>query len=121
MIGRRLPASLLSVVVAATIVAACGESGGTVGSSVGSVEAAPSSPVEGVVIDVESAGLGEVGSFTIRTADGQQVTILMGDLENAAEFPPAHIGEHLASGEPVRVTFTMGADGPVAVRIEDAG
>jgi hypothetical protein len=120
-VTRRGLALVATLAALCLLIAGCGESGGTVGASVGSVEAAPSSPVEGVVIDVDSAGLDEVRAFTIRTVDGQDVTIRMGLLEKATEFPPAHIGEHLASGEPVRVTFEMRADGPVAVRIEDAG
>jgi hypothetical protein len=119
---RRLTPLPLLVVAVITLIA-CGQSGASasVAPTSPTSSASPSSPVEGVVVDVESAGLGEVEAFTIRMADGQELTIAMGDLENATEFPPAHIGEHLTSGVPVRVTIVAGPDGPVAVRIEDAG
>jgi hypothetical protein len=78
------------------------------------------SPVEGIVVDVDSAGLDDVNAFTIRMDGGRQVTIVMGLLENATEFPPAHLGEHLASGDPVRVWFRAEGDDLVAYRIEDA-
>ncbi len=79
------------------------------------------SPTEGVVVDVDSAGLADVTGFTIRTGDGREIVFGVGDLENAADFPPAHLGEHLSSGVPVTVWFRTEANGPVAYRIEDAG
>ena len=81
----------------------------------------PASPVVGVVIDVDSAGLDDVKGFTLRLDDGREIVLVMGDLENPTEFPPAHVGEHLASGVPVSVWFRSEADDPVVYRIEDAG
>jgi hypothetical protein len=77
--------------------------------------------VVGVVIAVDSAGLADVRGFTIRTDDGRSLTFVLGQLENGAEFPPGHLGEHLASSEPVRVWFHEEVGGSVAYRIEDAG
>jgi hypothetical protein len=111
MIGRPV-LLVLTVLLAAVIVAVggCGPSGS--GELV--------SPVEGIVVDVDSAGLDDVNAFTVRMDGGRQVTILVGALENATEFPPAHLGEHLASGDPVRVWFRAEGDDLVAYRIEDA-
>lgn len=87
---------------------------------------APASPpaeasVVGVITVVDSAGLADVHGFTLRTDDGRSMTFVLGTLENAAAFPPGHLGEHLASSEPVRVWFREGGGGRVAYRIEDAG
>jgi len=83
--------------------------------------AAPTSPVEGVVTHVESAGLDKVTAFTIRTNDGTILTFRIGTLENGDEFPPGHLTEHQATSEPILVSFTRDGDDLVAVRLEDAG
>lgn len=74
----------------------------------------------GVVTGVESVSLTEVRAFTLRTADGRTVRLEVGRLENAAEFPPAHLAEHRATGQPVRVSYRLAGDVPVAFRLEDA-
>ena len=80
-----------------------------------------SSPVVGVIVAVESAGLADVRSFTLRpTGSGWAFEFRLGELENGAEFPPGHLGEHLASSEPVRVWFRREGGELVAYRIEDA-
>jgi hypothetical protein len=74
----------------------------------------------GVVIAIDSAGLTDVRGFTIRTADGRQVTFAIGALENGAQFPPGHLAEHQATAQPIRV-FYRDEDGRlVAFRLEDA-
>ncbi|MEX2011623.1 MAG: hypothetical protein WEF51_05260 [Chloroflexota bacterium] len=74
----------------------------------------------GVVVEVDAAGLTEVLGFTLRTSDGRTIEFVVGPLENPAEFPPSHLGVHLASGEPVRVTYKQDGTDRVAVRLEDA-
>jgi hypothetical protein len=76
---------------------------------------------EGVVIGVMSTGLTEVQGFTIRTASGENLDFRLGRLENATEFPPAHLAEHQATLAPVRVTYRVEGQERVAYRIEDAG
>ncbi len=81
----------------------------------------PPSPIEGVPTAIDSAGLGQVDGFTLRTADGTSYEFVMGTLENAAEFPPAHLSEHVGSSV-IRVFFRPDAAGRLVVyRIEDAG
>ena len=80
----------------------------------------PASPIEGVVTSVESGGLNEVASFDLRTADGSTWTFEIGELENAAEFPPGHLREHMATSTPVRVTFEVDGDRLLVTRLEDA-
>jgi hypothetical protein len=78
------------------------------------------SPVDGVLTDIDSAGLTQVTGFTIRSGDGRSITFKIGTLENGAQFPPGHLAEHLATSSPVRVFFR--AEGPdlVVYRLEDA-
>ena len=74
----------------------------------------------GVVIAVESVSLTDVRGFTIRTPDGRTVAFRVGDLENGAEFPPGHLGEHMATAVPVLVTYRDENGERVVVRLEDA-
>ncbi|MDQ2964761.1 MAG: hypothetical protein M3R57_02815 [Chloroflexota bacterium] len=73
----------------------------------------------GVVLAVDSQSLTDIRGFTLRTTDGRVIDFRIGRLENAVNFPPAHLGVHLEDGFPIRVTFhTEGLD-RVAVRLED--
>jgi hypothetical protein len=74
----------------------------------------------GVVVSVESVSLTDVRRFVIRTADGRNVEFTIGVLENGAQFPPGHLGEHMATAQPVRVTYRDEGAQHVAVRIDDA-
>ena len=74
----------------------------------------------GVVVAVDAQGLTDVRGFSLRTADGRTIDFRVGRLQNAAEFPPAHLSVHLADSFPVRVTYEMDGSERVAVRLEDA-
>lgn len=75
----------------------------------------------GVVVGVTAAGLGEVERFNVRLPDGTTIVLQMGTLENAAEFPPAHLAEHQASSSPIRAYYRIGTSGdPEVYRLEDA-
>jgi hypothetical protein len=74
----------------------------------------------GVVVKVDSASLTEVLGFTIRTSDGRTVEFVVGPIENPTQFPPSHLGVHLADGMPVRVTYRQSGADRVAIRLEDA-
>jgi hypothetical protein len=78
------------------------------------------SPVVGVIVDIDSAGLADVRGFSLRTSDQTVITFRLGVLENAIEFPPGHLAEHQATAEPIRVFFRAETDGLVVYRIEDA-
>ena len=86
----------------------------------GATPALPASPVEGVVIAVDSAGLGQVSGFTVRAADGFAYVLTLGTLENATEFSPSHLAEHMASSERVRAYYRLEAGTPIVYRLEDA-
>jgi hypothetical protein len=74
----------------------------------------------GVVIAVDAASLTDVRGFTIRTPDGQTVVFRLGQLENGTEFPPGHLGEHVATAVPVLVTYRDENGARVVVRLDDA-
>jgi hypothetical protein len=82
---------------------------------------APDRRVEtGVVVFVDATGLDSVTGFTLRTNDGRTVRFGIGRLENPTQFPPSHLGAHLADGTPIRVTYETVDGQPFAVRLEDA-
>jgi len=81
----------------------------------------PVSPVEGVVISVDAAGLGDVQGFTLRPTSGPfSFSFVVGILENPTEFPPSHLAEHQATSQPVRVFFRSENGIHTVYRLEDA-
>ena len=81
--------------------------------------------IRGVVVEVDTRGLNDVRAFKLRLGDkrfGETFfDFQVGELENADEFPPAHLLEHEATSEPVRVFYRMEDGVRYATRIEDAG
>jgi hypothetical protein len=73
----------------------------------------------GVVVAVDSTSLTEVTAFTIREAGGRTRQFAVGGLQNATEFPPGHLVEHIASGVPVIVTWRDEGGVESAIRIVD--
>jgi hypothetical protein len=82
--------------------------------------ALPPSPITGVVIAVDSQGLGQVRAFAIKLPDGSAFDLALGPLENATEFSPAHLSEHMATSEPIRAYYRIEAGVPTVYRVEDA-
>ena len=79
------------------------------------------SPVDGVIVSVEAAGLGEVRGFVLRPANSPfSLGFVLGALENSTDFPPSHLAEHQATSQPVRVFFRTDNGVHVAYRLEDA-
>jgi hypothetical protein len=74
----------------------------------------------GVVIGVDSVSLTDVRGFTLRTTDGRTVVFRIGELQNAGQFPPGHLGEHQATATPIVVTYREVSGERLAVRLEDA-
>ena len=74
----------------------------------------------GVVVAVDSRGLGDVRSFTLRVPGGEQLEFELRALENATAFPPGHLAEHQATAAPVRVTYRMDGATRLAIRLDDA-
>jgi hypothetical protein len=78
------------------------------------------SPVDGVVVSVDAAGLADVRGFVLRVSGGFAFDFVLGPLENPTEFPPGHLTEHLATSQPVRVYFLAQGGERVVYRLEDA-
>lgn len=76
--------------------------------------------VEGLVVDVVGSSPADIESFSLRTSDGQILSFTIGAIElDGGAFPPAHLREHQAVAELVRVTYRQEGDRLVAVRLED--
>jgi hypothetical protein len=105
----RLP--LLVVVVAVAVGLAVAVMGRT---PAGTAEAT------GVVVAVDSRGLGDVRSFTLRVPGGELLEFDLRALENGTTFAPGHLAEHQATAAPVRVTYRMDGSTRLAIRLDDA-
>jgi hypothetical protein len=80
----------------------------------------PASPIEGVVVHVDSTGLGSVTGVTLRLPGGATLVLSLGTLENAAQFSPGHLAQHETTGLPVRAWFVVSNGVPIVYRLEDA-
>jgi hypothetical protein len=80
------------------------------------------SPAEavGIVTSIQGSSPAQVSGFTLRTSSGQLLSFQLGRVQLAADsFPPGHLHEHLASAQPVRVTYFQRDDALVATRLRD--
>jgi hypothetical protein len=103
----------VAALAVALVLAACGTNGSPAPSL-------PASPVDGVVVHVDSTGLGNVTSFTLRLAGGATLVLTVATLENATQFAPGHLAEHETTGLPVRAWFVASGGVPIVYRLEDA-
>ena len=108
--------AVLALVAAAVLASGCQ----SIGSSPAVQTPDVASPVEGVVVSVDSSGLADVHRFVLRTSGGLAFDFMLGLLENATQFPPGHLSEHLATSQPVRVYFVVRSGERVVYRLEDA-
>jgi hypothetical protein len=118
---RRLFLAALVVVIAVTAAVAVLASGSS-GAPGGAGSAPPSGASEavGVIVAVDSAGLGSVRGFTLRQAGGDQLTFDLSALQDGARFPPGHLAEHQATAQPVRVWYRDEGTRHLALWLEDA-
>ena len=119
-VARWLPSMAVVAAVIALVVIAGIQAPSEVCACSPTQPALRTSPVEGVIVAVDSAGLGQVKGFTLRLTDGSTMALTLGSLENAAGFPPSHLVEHQASSEPVRAYYRLEGDIPLVYRLEDA-
>jgi hypothetical protein len=73
--------------------------------------------VTGVVVEIESRGLNEVQSFTVKSGDRRVKIFVEGDTQFA--FTPSHLNEHRATGEPVAVEVDRRDGDLVALSVQD--
>ena len=59
-------------------------------------------------------------TFVLRLPDETTVTLTLGILENATEFSPSHLAEHMATSVPVRAFYRLEDGVPTVYRLEDA-
>jgi hypothetical protein len=72
------------------------------------VAQAPTQTATGVLLDVEAPSIQKVDSFTLRTADGQELHFAAAPNFNqgvAHLMTPGHMRQHMALGDPVEVTY----------------
>lgn len=95
------------------LAAACGSGDG------GDAEPAQDAPSEvtGVLLDVESEGIGEVTSFELKDGDETYEIFIAEDVDYG--FDLGHLNEHLTTGDPVRVPLEERDGKLYALEIED--
>ena len=126
MIGaRRRRASRVGFLIAALAVAvgsaaACGPGPSPAPSGLPASSVAVTSPVVGLLTDIDAEGLTRVTGFRLRTDDGTEVPFRIGILENGVEFPPGHLAEHMSTTTKIRVFFRDEVGEHVVYRLEDA-
>jgi hypothetical protein len=117
---RALAIATLAVIALVATLGACTPSPTPAPSNAAASPGALVSPIDGVPVNIEAEGFSKVDAFTIRTDDGRQLRFLLGPLENATQFPPQHLAEHLAGSTRIRVYFRAQGTDEVAYRLEDA-
>jgi hypothetical protein len=63
----------------------------------------------------------KVTGFTLLTTAGDTLTFVIGNLDNAVDFPPDSLYDRMSTEDPIRVDFTVDGTRLVATHIEDAG
>ena len=76
--------------------------------------------VVGVIVAVDSAGLSNVSSFTLRLADGSTMIFDLAKQENAVQFPAGHLQQHLASARLTQVWYRDEGGKLFAIQLADA-
>ena len=74
----------------------------------------------GLVVSVDSPALGRVDTFELLTRAGERLTFDVRDLEFRAEFPSAHLSEHMVLGDPITVTYKEDDGRLVVTQLDDA-
>ena len=72
----------------------------------------------GVVVEIESRGLNQVDSFTIKNLDTR--TKILVDDDTEFSFTPSHLSQHRATGEPVAVEVDRRGGDLFARSVRDA-
>lgn len=74
--------------------------------------------VTGVLLDVQSEGVGEVTSFTLKEGDETYEIFIADDVDYG--FNLGHLSEHLTTGDPVTVPLEVRDGKLYALSIDDA-
>lgn len=77
--------------------------------------------VSGVVVSVDGPNAAQVERFTLRSADGRQLTFVVGTLDvSEGGLPAPHLREHLLNGDPITVSYRVENGQNLALRYVDA-
>jgi hypothetical protein len=72
--------------------------------------------VRGLVVNVQVASFSQIGSFDVRSDDGEILTF---SVQGDPGITPSHLREHMVLTMPVTVTYHRDNDRLVATRIDD--
>jgi hypothetical protein len=72
--------------------------------------------LDGLVVEIQTASILQISSFTLRTDDGTLVEIVV---EGDVGMTASHLREHMALADPVTVTVRYTDGLTIATRIED--
>ena len=106
-------AVVTAVLCSALLLAGCGGDEEPTGSN-----AEPPRELTGVILTIDSEGLGEVNSFELKEGDESYRIFIDPDIDYA--FNLGHLNEHLASGQPVHVELDRRGGRLYAQSIADA-
>jgi hypothetical protein len=73
--------------------------------------------LHGLVVNMQVASFVQIGSFTLRTDDGQLVELAV---EGDVGITAGHLREHMTLADPVIVTVRYEGDRAIATRVDDA-
>jgi hypothetical protein len=76
--------------------------------------------VTGIVLSVDSPGLGRVDGFVLLTSEGEQLTFDTSGLPFDPAFPLSHVAEHQMTSDPVKVVYVVDGDRLVVISLADA-
>jgi hypothetical protein len=76
------------------------------------------SVIRGVVVEISSAGLDQINTFTVKSGDrSYRITV---DESTDFAFNPSHLYQHRTTGEPVQVRVDRKGGSLVALSVDDA-
>ena len=73
----------------------------------------------GIVVGVESPGLGRVDSFELITLEGETLVFDTSELQFRSEFPAPHLAEHKIIGDQIVVTYKTDGDRLIVTQLDD--
>ena len=78
--------------------------------------------MSGIVVKVDSGGVGQVRGFTLLSEDGALTAFVVdgGVPFDGGAFPPDHLWEHMAMVEGIAVAYRTEGDRRIVLRLTDA-
>ena len=73
----------------------------------------------GIVVGVDSPGLGRVDRFELLTLEGERLSFDTSELQFRSEFPAPHLSEHQVIGDHIVVTYKTDGDRLIVTQLDD--